>query len=512
MTHQVVPDRSQGGTDGRLLGPYRLSRRLASGGLSAVFLATDTRDDSQVAVKVFKPEVNHNPELVWLSERSLAVTRQLDHPNLIKILDGGVHDERRYSVMEYVAGGRTLAQELAEGPLSLSRGLSVLRQVLEAIDAIHCAGMAHRDIKPDNILLVPHNDGPQVKILDLDFLGPIGHRRLARVREILGTPKYMAPEEIHRGYPHPRGDLFSLGVTAYELFSGQEPFKVDKEVGYLYANRFQSHEPLTRLRPDLPESVGRFVGHLLARQPGERYDSGTALHDCLILENACGSPAGVFSSAPVGLVGPPRIRHWSTQLASLWTAAALLPLAFGLLWLASGERPMAVPFADATEPLRVSKQAPPSRPAPVAPWPQWQVRTASTPQNRAWQKARLSEENGSPESRKTAITLLNDIAADSGHPHYEEACALLARLQEIEFLRLRRSQPVRALACLTAARNATRDNQLRHRLSSEIAKFEKHLASQELASKAPEGFVLCPGKPAVFISRRLGVTSSIWPT
>ncbi len=137
MTHQVVPDRSQGSTDGRLLGPYRLSRRLASGGLSAVFLATDTRDDSQVAVKVFKPEVNHNPELVWLSERSLAVTRQLDHPNLIKILDGGVHDERRYSVMEYVAGGRTLAQELAEGPLSLSRGLNILRQVLEAIDAFY---------------------------------------------------------------------------------------------------------------------------------------------------------------------------------------------------------------------------------------------------------------------------------------------------------------------------------------------------------------------------------------
>jgi len=502
MTEQPAPPSGpRRATEGRMLGPYRLVRRLASGGLSAVFIAEDTRDGTQVALKVFKPEVNHNPELVWLAERSLAVTRQLHHPNLIQILDGGVHDDRRYTVMEYIAGGRTLAQELAEGSLPLALGLNVLLQTLEAIDTIHAAGMAHRDIKPDNVLLLPAEAGYRVKIIDLDFLGPIGHRRLARVREILGTPKYMAPEEIHRGYPHPRGDLFSLGVMTYEMFSGREPFKVEKEVGYLYANRFGTATPLRQIRPDLPAEVTQFVHDLLARQPGERYDAHSALHDCKALERAYAEGG---AGGPVKLVAPPRIRRWSKLKLALLAAGILLPLALTLLWGLSREQPAALLWADATRTLSLPGPAPLTRPAPLPAWVPVQPPGATPSQpEREWLIARLTGQGRLLGARTEAIALLTKISIDPQHPYRDNARGVLAQLQEQEYLRLRRSQPRRALVWLRQAHQTATSDTLQQRLSREISRFEQTLKQRRLADRAPEGFVLCPGSPPVFISRKL---------
>jgi len=322
--------------EGRSFGPFVLQRRLASGGLAAVFLATDARDDRPVAIKVMRPEVTPDSELAGLTERSLAVARQIAHPNLIEVYEGGWIDGRRYTAMAHY-DGKTLDRELVAGPLELAHGLAILRQILDAACAIHAAGMAHRDLKPANVLVVAPSESagarsaePVVKILDLDFLGPVSERRPRAASELIGTPKYMAPEEIHRGYPHPKGDVFSIGIMAYEMFTGREPFTVDKEVGYLYANRFAVAVPPSELKPGLPRELDRWIAGLIARQPVERYDAKTALRDCRALEEAARTPG-----ATATLVGPPAHRDGPVAVAVLAAVAAIALVAVFAAWAAT---------------------------------------------------------------------------------------------------------------------------------------------------------------------------------
>jgi serine/threonine protein kinase len=250
---------------------YRVLRRLGSGGMGTVLLAEDERLRREVAIKRLPAE---SPEDVARRfEREARLGASLNHPNIVAIYDTATDDEGVLIVMEYVPGP-TLANELAVGPLERERALEVLRGVASALDHAHASGVVHRDVKPANILL---GRGGQVKLADLGIATASDGMQITRTGTVLGTPSYMAPEQLEGGALGPAVDVYALAAVAYEALGGQKarPGRTPLEIAHRAAT--QPPPDLRDAWPEAPPGAAEALVRGMAREPSERPSSAGAL-------------------------------------------------------------------------------------------------------------------------------------------------------------------------------------------------------------------------------------------
>ena len=275
-------------TEGSIIrGKYRIIRKVGQGGMGTVYEALHLRFNERRALKVMSPEVASDPEFVKRFEREAVLTRRLQHPNAVHVDDiEEAEDGRPYIVMEFVEGQslRRLIQQ--SGPLPVPRVCSIIKQAAAALGAAHQLGMVHRDIKPDNIVLLAAAAGEQAKVLDFGIAklkeSRAGDVNLTATGAIIGTPQYMSPEQAmgKRGEElDGRSDLYSLGVVMYQMLTGQLPFAADTTLALLQAHAFEVPRAIAEVRPDLglPDAISRVVMRCLAKKPEDRPADAQAL-------------------------------------------------------------------------------------------------------------------------------------------------------------------------------------------------------------------------------------------
>ncbi len=262
---------------GTVLGTCTLQKLIGQGGMGAVFLAQQSRPKRQVAVKVLLPmtPLSRNQLAAFLERfrRETDAAASLEHPNITPVHEYGERDGLAYLVMPYISGG-TLRDEMErEGPLPLAKVVNYLDQIAAALDCAHGHGVIHRDIKPANILMTPEGrllltDFGLVKIIDE---GKAPQIRLTGAGAPVGTPDYMAPEQVIGEEIDARADLYSLGVVLYQMITGTTPFQGETPM-QIAAQHLQIPPPSPQmLRPDLPITAEQVMLRALAKRPSDRY-------------------------------------------------------------------------------------------------------------------------------------------------------------------------------------------------------------------------------------------------
>ena len=249
---------------GVLASRYRLAGRIASGGMGEVWRAVDLVLDRPVAVKLLRAEYAQHPETMARFRAEARHAAALSHPAIAQVYDFGEADygQAPFLVMELVEGP-PLTKLLADGPLETVQVLEVIAQVAGGLAAAHAAGVLHRDIKPGNLLVGP---GGQIKITDFGISYAAGSAPLTRTGTVIGTPGYLAPERLTGAGAGPAGDVYSLGMVAYECLAGRLPF-AGTAVEIALAHQ---HQPLPPLPPSVPYDVAALIADMTARDPAMR--------------------------------------------------------------------------------------------------------------------------------------------------------------------------------------------------------------------------------------------------
>jgi serine/threonine-protein kinase len=248
---------------------YRLEGRISGGGMGEVWRAVDVVLDRPVAVKLLRPEYAQHPETLARFRAEARHAAALSHPAIAQVYDygDGIDGHPPFLVMELV-DGPPLTRLLAGGPLDPAVVLDIVAQVAAGLTVAHAAGVLHRDIKPGNLLV---GAGGQVKITDFGISYAAGSAPLTRTGTVIGTPGYLAPERLSGAGAGPSGDVYSLGMVAYECLSGQLPF-TGTAVEIALAHQ---HQPLPPLPMSVPGDVAELVASMTAKDPARR-PSGAA--------------------------------------------------------------------------------------------------------------------------------------------------------------------------------------------------------------------------------------------
>jgi len=264
---------------GSSIGPYQILFRLGSGGMGEVWRARDTRSDRDVAIKVLSPEAVRDPERMSRFATESKAATALKHPNILAVYEVGESEFGPYIVMEFV-DGETVRSMLNEGRLPLGRALDVAAQAAEGIANAHAAGMVHRDVKPENLMVSRQG---VVKILDFGLArllrpgGAFGDTEAARtaVGMVVGTAGYLSPEQLRGERATERSDVFALGVVLYEMAMGSNPFQRSNAVETFSAILRDDPPPLDRV--GAPAELSFVIGRALAKKPEERFASAQEL-------------------------------------------------------------------------------------------------------------------------------------------------------------------------------------------------------------------------------------------
>lgn len=291
-----------------LLGQFRIDEAIGAGGMGTVYRAHQMNLHRDVAVKILHPELTKNPDAVRRFHREAKVATSLEHPNLVRVfLFGELPDNGGlYLVMEHLEG-RSL-QELMrqEGALPLSRALHLSAQLCEAIGAAHAKGIVHRDVKPENIIVLPrHGDPDFVKVLDFGIARLLWDEQshLTQSGVIFGTARYISPEGAAGEFTDARSDVYSIGVLIYQLMTGVTPFDAKSPVTMLMKHVNETAPDLRTMGHghSVPAPIADVVMRSLAKNPDARYDTASAFGEALAAAadaSAVALPRARYSLAP----------------------------------------------------------------------------------------------------------------------------------------------------------------------------------------------------------------------
>jgi serine/threonine-protein kinase len=254
-------------------GRYRTEDVLGRGGMASVYLARDGELDRAVAIKVLAEHLADTPGFRERFMREAKLAAQLSHPNIVQVFDVGEENGRPFIVMECVEGS-TLADEAKQrGPLDPADVVDLALQICGGLEHAHAAGLVHRDIKPQNLLLRP--DGT-VKIADFGIARAAETTKLTQAGSVVGTAAYLAPEQALGEEVTAAADIYSLGCVLFELLTGRTPYVFETLPELVVKHREETIPPVKELRPDISEQLEGAVMHALARNPDYRPESAAA--------------------------------------------------------------------------------------------------------------------------------------------------------------------------------------------------------------------------------------------
>ncbi|MGD8330236.1 MAG: tetratricopeptide repeat protein [Acidobacteriota bacterium] len=309
---------------------YQIVRLLGEGGMGSVYEADDLELERKVAIKLIRPDLAANPEVLQRFKRELIMARKVTHENVVRIFDLGTDQGLKFITMEFVEG-RDLKSYIVDGPrLTAEESAKVIVQVCRALNAAHNAGIVHRDLKPQNVMI--DSEG-LAQVMDFGVARSMDVTGMTRTGEMLGTPAYMSPEQAKGEPSDARSDIFSLGIIFYELLTGEVPFQADTPYGMIVKRTLEKAPRPISLNPDIPEHMNRVVMRCLETEPELRYQN---VREILAdLESRKGPrDHGVTQRLPVVLK--------KTSKSTLWISGAAVVLTLGLIgawaggWLSFG--------------------------------------------------------------------------------------------------------------------------------------------------------------------------------
>lgn len=261
---------------GERLGPYEIVAPVGAGGMGEVYEARDTRLGRTVALKLLTRELAARPEGRQRFEREARAISALNHPHVCTLYDVSHEEGVDFLVMERVQG-RTLAARLQDGALSISETLQYAGQIADALAAAHRQGVVHRDLKPANVMITPRG----VKLLDFGLAAlrarePVdgfGDATMTVEGGVLGTPAYMAPEQVHGRPADARTDIFALGAVMHEMLTGRRPFEAESTAGVIAAVLERDPDPASKYRADVPHALDWTIRTCFAKDPDERWQN-----------------------------------------------------------------------------------------------------------------------------------------------------------------------------------------------------------------------------------------------
>ncbi len=297
---------------GAQIASYRIDQLIGRGGMATVYRATDVRLDRVVALKVLIPELARNDSFRQRFMLESRAGASLDHPHVIPVFEAGEADGVLFIAMRYVAGLDVRALIERTGPLPAARTVEIISQVASALDAAHSRGLVHRDVKPANLLMSGVSDGNAADYVYLSDFGlskqSLSSASLTGTGQFLGTLDYMSPEQINGKQLDGRTDLYALGCAAFEMLTGEPPFRRDANLAVMWAQVSAEPPSVRTRRPELSASVDRVIGKALAKSPDDRQATCTQFAQELAracAEGSVGTQAGVATDGSLTpRVGP----------------------------------------------------------------------------------------------------------------------------------------------------------------------------------------------------------------
>jgi serine/threonine protein kinase len=278
---------SQDYTVGQRLGDYEILGILGAGGMGKVYKVRNAISDRVEAMKILLPDLAGQKDLADRFLREIKVLASLNHPNIAALRTALTLDNQLVMVMEFV-DGVTLSSRLHQGAIPPGLAVKYIDQILDALSYAHKQNVIHRDIKPANMMLTP--DG-SVKLMDFGIARSATDRSLTLTGTTLGSLNYMPPEQVKGDPADNRSDLYSLGVSLYEMVTGQLPFQADSNYAMMAAHLQQVPKPPIVLRPGIPQALNQIIVMALAKDPGQRFQSADAFRGALKSVSAQGGAA-----------------------------------------------------------------------------------------------------------------------------------------------------------------------------------------------------------------------------
>ncbi|MBI2683401.1 MAG: serine/threonine-protein kinase [Acidobacteriales bacterium] len=319
-------------SSGTKLGPYEIQSAIGAGGMGEVYMATDTRLERTVAIKVLPSHLSSNPDFKARFDREAKAISGLQHPNICVLHDVGSQDSVDFLVMEYLEG-ETLAARLDRKPLAQDEVLKIGIEIADALDKAHRSGIIHRDLKPGNIMLTKGG----AKLMDFGLAKPqtfagsqsgapafsaavtmtTPQSPITMAGTVVGTVQYMSPEQIQGVEADARSDIFAFGAVLYEMVTGKKPFSGKTQLSVAGAILEKDPEPISTLQPLAAPALGHVIERALAKDPADRWQSASDIKQELRWISEGGSKVGVPAAARVS-------RKQRERLA--WVTAGILGL------------------------------------------------------------------------------------------------------------------------------------------------------------------------------------------
>ncbi len=372
---------------GSTLGDYQIIGILGAGGMGRVYKVRNTISDRIEAMKVLLPDLATAPELADRFMREIKVQASLEHPNIAALHTAVRVENQLLMLMEYLEGV-TLEQMLQKsGRLSVAEAVEYIRQALSALDYAHQRGVVHRDIKPANMMVVR---GGTLKLMDFGIAKAAGDQRLTMTGTTMGSLYYMSPEQIKGASDlDARADLYSLGVSLYELVTGKRPFDGDSQFAIMSAHLEKDPVPPVSIDPSLPESLNDIILMSVAKDPNQRFQTAGAFRNALgALAAAAAAPTATLAAAapamapappplaagafaPPVMAPPPAAPAAARSKRGLWMAMGAVAAVLAVIgvvqfgpWKSSKAAPETA-VTTTTTPAQVPAQPPPiQQPAP----------------------------------------------------------------------------------------------------------------------------------------------------
>lgn len=281
---------------------YQLVKKIGEGGLAEVYQAQDLSLGRMVAVKVLRPQYTRDPNFLVNFHREAQNSARLSDSYIVAVYDFGQAQNRPYIVMEWVPGSDLRTQIDDQGKISIEQAVTFAIQICSAVGTAHRAGIVHGDLKPGNILVTPGN---QAKVTDFGLARALGESTMEEGEVVWGTPAYFAPEQASGDQALPATDVYAIGIILYEMLTGRVPFVGVDDQDVARKQLYESHIPVDRIDPKIPEPLARIIDAAMAKNPNERFLTADHLREALMMYKQ-GRLSATGSHAPISaVVGSP---------------------------------------------------------------------------------------------------------------------------------------------------------------------------------------------------------------